>query len=59
MGYYIRKYSGGNKGDTKSLDYYPDPYLMNPLPLIGIIIGIRILRPLEGGGLLITGLHYS
>ena len=34
-----------------------DPLLINPLPLIGIIIGIQILRPLKGGGLLIMGLH--
>ena len=31
---------------------------MNPLPLVGIVIGILILRPLKGGGLLIRGLHY-
>ena len=30
----------------------------NPLPSIGIIIGILVLRPLKGGGLLIVGLHY-
>ena len=36
----------------------PDPRLINPFPLIGIIIGILIFRPLKGGGLLIMGLHY-
>ena len=36
----------------------PDRLLINPLPLIGIILGIQILRPLKGGGSLITGLHY-
>ena len=30
---------------------------MNPLPLIGIIIGILIFRPLKGEGILIMGLH--
>ena len=34
-----------------------DLSLMNPLPLQGIIIGILILRPLKGEGLLIMGLH--
>ena len=31
---------------------------MLTLPLIGIIIGILILRPLKGGGLLILGVHF-
>ena len=35
-----------------------DPCLINPLPLIGIIKGILLLRPLKGRGLLIMGLHY-
>ena len=34
-----------------------DPGFINPFPLLGIIIGILILRPLEGGGVLIMGLH--
>ena len=34
-----------------------DPWLINPLPLIGCIIGFLIFRPLKGGGLLIMGLH--
>ena len=36
-----------------------DPGLINPRPLIRNIIGILILRPLEGGGLLIMGIHYA
>ena len=35
----------------------PDPWFINPLPLMGIIIGILIFRSLKGGGLLIMGLH--
>ena len=35
-----------------------DPELMNRLPLMGVIVGILILRPLQGGSLLIRGLHY-
>ena len=34
------------------------PLINKPLSLIGVIIGILILRPLKGGGLLIMGLHY-
>ena len=35
-----------------------DPELINHLPLIGIVIGILILRRLKKeGGLLIRGLH--
>ena len=41
------------------ISVYPDPLFVNPLPLVGIIIGILILRPLEGGWLLSTGLHLS
>ena len=33
------------------------PMRNKPVPFIGIKIGIPILRPLEGGGLLIAGLH--
>ena len=40
-----------------NMDCNPDPSLINPLPLQGIIRGILILRPLKGGGLLIMGLH--
>ena len=36
---------------------YPNPWLINPLPLIGIVMGILLLRPFKGGGLLIMGLH--
>ena len=32
-----------------------DPLLRNPLPIIGISIGILIFRPLKGGGSLIKG----
>ena len=35
-----------------------DPCLINPLPLIEIIIGIPVFRPLKGGGPLIRCLHY-
>ena len=35
-----------------------DSILISPLPVIGIIIGILIFRPLKGGVLLIRGLHY-
>ena len=40
---------------------YPnvDPWLINPLHFIGIIIGILIFWPLKVGGLLIMGLHYT
>ena len=33
----------------------PDPSFINPLPLVGIIIGILILRPLKGGGVINHG----
>ena len=36
-----------------------DPLFINPLPLIGIITGILILRPLKGRGLLILSLDYD
>ena len=34
-----------------------DPWLINPLALVGIMIGILILRLLKGGGVLMMGLH--
>ena len=33
--------------------------ILDYFPLIGVIIGILILRPLEGGDLRIRGLHYT
>ena len=36
-----------------------DPELISPLPLMGILAGIPILRPLTGEGLLIMGLHLA
>ena len=33
----------------------PDPRLVNPLLLIGIVIRILRFRPLKGGGVLIMG----
>ena len=35
--------------DAKSVLGDPDPRLINPLPLIGLIIGILIFGPLKGG----------
>ena len=37
----------------------PDPCLINPLPIIGITIGILTLRPLKGAGLLMRDLHWE
>ena len=39
--------------------HYGRPLTNKPRPLIGIIVGILIVRPLKGRGLLIMGLHYS
>ena len=39
----------------KGLGFRVDPLLINPFPLTGIVIGIIILRPLEGGDSLIRG----
>ena len=40
-------------------DTNPDPGLINPLPSMGFILGILMLRLLKGGGLLIMSLHYD
>ena len=44
----------GCKPDPFPLTQTPD---YKPLPMLEIIIGILIFRPLKGGGLLIMGLH--
>ena len=43
-----------NKGlgfTVSGLGLNVDPWLLDPFPLIGIIIAILLLRPLKGGGL--------
>ena len=52
----IVEVSGLGTGCIKRSD--ADPSLINPLPIIGIIIGILLLRPLKGGGSSLMGLHY-
>ena len=43
--------------EVTGLQFNPDPRNNEPLPLTGIIVGILICRPLNGGNLLIMGLH--
>ena len=38
---------------------HADPSLIHPLPVVGIIMAILILRPLKRGELFIMGLHYT
>ena len=51
--------SGGRCGSSIAKAPNPDPSSIDHLPLIGIIVGILILTPVKGGGLLIRGLHYN
>ena len=41
----------------KGLGFTVDPLLISPFPLTGIVIGILILRPLEGGDSFIRGVY--